>query len=196
MCGDGGVFRLLQRRGDRKGEQMVLRARGRGLGDDRGGVVPDEIRRRRAFLGAGGIRLCADPLRQYGEFHGDDRRDGRRAGDVLLPDGARCRDVVPDLRLCGHGERRPDAEQAGRRQNRGRPGVAGRSEVRGAGVFAGDGLFSDRLLHVRLYGRQRGIRGLFPLRDGDVGRRAARGGHDRTRRQERHAHGPERFDEV
>ena len=45
-------------------------------------------------------------------------------------------------------------------------------------------------------GRQRGIRGLFPLRDGDVGRRAARGGHDRTRRQERHAHGPERFDEV
>ena len=69
-------------------------------------------------------------------------------------------------------------------------------EVRGAGVFAGDGLFGDRLLHVRLYGRQRGIRGLFPLRDGDVGRRAARGGHDRTRRQERHAHGPERFDEV
>lgn len=76
------------------------------------------------------------------------------------------------------------------------PGVAGRSEVRGAGVFAGDGLFGDRLLHRRLYGRQRGIRGLFPLRDGDVGRRAARGGHDRTRRQERHAHGPERFDEV
>lgn len=28
--------------------------------------------------GAGGIRLCADPLRRYGEFHGDDRRDGRR----------------------------------------------------------------------------------------------------------------------
>ena len=196
MCRDGGVFRLLQRRRDRKGDQMVLRTRGRGFGDDRGGVVPDEIRRRRAFLGAGGIRLCADPLRRYGEFHGDDRRDGRRAGDVLPPDGARCRDVVPDLRLCGHGERRPDAEQAGRRQNRGRPGVAGRSEVRGAGVFAGDGLFSDRLLHVRLYGRQRGIRGLFPLRDGDVGRRAARGGHDRTRRQERHAHGPERFDEV
>lgn len=38
---------------------MVLRTRGRGFGDDRGGVVPDEIRRRRTFLGAGGIRLCA-----------------------------------------------------------------------------------------------------------------------------------------
>lgn len=47
---------------------MVLRTRGRGFGDDRGGVVPDEIRRRRAFLGAGGIRLCADPLRRYGSF--------------------------------------------------------------------------------------------------------------------------------
>ncbi|WP_288210638.1 DNA/RNA non-specific endonuclease [Alistipes sp. CAG:29] len=174
---------------------MVLRTRGRGFGDDRGGVVPDEIRRRRAFLGAGGIRLCADPLRRYGEFHGDDRRDGRRAGDVLPPDGARCRDVVPDLRLCGHGERRPDAEQAGRRQNGGEPGAAGRPEVRGAGVFAGDGLFGDCLLHVRIYGRQGGVRGLFPLRD-DLGRRAARGGRDRTRRQERPAYGPERFDGV
>ena len=132
LCRDGRGFRLLRTTtATEKGDHVVPDApEAGGFGDDRGGLVPDEIRRRRAVLErSAGFAYAPIGADGTASFDADDRRDGRagRRCPCRLSD-ARTRDRLLGLRLSGAWASAGRMQsEAGRLSGLGRgPGAAGR----------------------------------------------------------------------